>query len=271
MTHEEYSFYTTKAHQIFDFINSRINTTNRFCTLITDAYDHVNKTYGNIVYPINVYVHIGNAVDDWREEFGTIMRKEDFVCTIISWTIAHELHHADQTISMLRYNLDEKYRIKVEMDVERASYNWVCDHAAEISQACGFNVVIDLLTSKSMPEVSEYRRVNTKTFYLQTIANIIIRDFSIFDSLRVFDDGICSDIIIVFNNSESIVIKSHDRYLNENVEQFCRLVNKYCSVYDRYGIRSEATMSQTSDGRRMATIHFIIHDAMTFPIIFADR
>ena len=35
--------------------------------------------------------------------------------------------------------------------------------------------------------------------------------------------------------------------------------------------RSEATMSQTSDGRRMATIHFIIHDAMIFPIIFADR
>ena len=46
MTVEEYVIYSEKARQIFSFLNGRVNSLNKYCILVTDSYDFVNKTYG---------------------------------------------------------------------------------------------------------------------------------------------------------------------------------------------------------------------------------
>ena len=32
-----------------------------------------------------------------------IIKKEEYVCTVLAWAIAHELFHADQAIQMVMY------------------------------------------------------------------------------------------------------------------------------------------------------------------------
>ena len=268
MTVEEYIIYSEKARQIFSFLNGRVNSMNKFCILVTDSYDFVNMTYGNIRFPSNIIIHIGNIVDEWMPQYERYMNKYDFVCTIITWAITHELFHSDQEISMLRYNNDEQYRTSVEGDVERSSYDWVVNHSVEISQACGFNVIIQMLTSNNLPNISNYAKVGVKDYYLQTIANIVIRDIDYFLALQVFtNDSLCNDMILMFNDLESVVIKSNDRYLKENIGLFASLVSKYCTNYNRYNIGIDVTFGTNGANRRMATVRLTISEGVILPIM----
>ena len=268
MTVEEYTIYSDKARQIFNYLNGRVNSINKCCILVTDSYDFINKTYGNIRFPSNIIIHIGNIVDEWVPQYERHMNKYDFVCTIIAWAIAHELLHSDQEISMLRYNKDEQYRLAVEGDVERSSYDWVSKHSIEISQACGFNTIIQMLTSDNLPSISNYTKVGVKDYYLQTIANIVIRDIDYFLALQVFtNDALCNDMILVFNDAESVVIKSNNQYLRENVGIFASLVSKYCTNYNKYNIGIDVIFGTNSLGRKMTTVKFNVSDGVIFPII----
>ena len=268
MTVEEYVIYSEKARQMFSFLNGRVNSLNKCCILVTDSYDFVNRTYGNIRFPSNVIIHIGNIVDEWEQQYEKYMKKYDFVCTIIAWAITHELFHADQELSMLRYNNDEQYRISIEGDVERSSYDWVVSHAVEISQYCGFNVIIQMLTSNNLPSISNYAKAGVKDYYLQTIANIVIRDIDYFLALQVFtNDALCNDMILMFNDTESVVIKSNDKYLGENIGVFSSLVSKYCTNYNRYNIGIDVSFGTNGANRRMATVRLNISEGVILPII----
>lgn len=268
MTVEDYILYSNKAHQIFSYLNGRVNTVNKNCRLMTDSYDFVNKTYGNIRFPLDVIIHVGNIVDEWIPQYEGYINRHDFICSVITWAITHELFHADQEISMLKYNIDEAYRASVEGDVEKSSYDWVLNHSMEISQACGFNVIISMLTSDRLPSISNYSKVGTKDYYLQTIANIVIRDINYFIGLQVFtNDSMCNDMILVFNDTDSVVIKSNDNFLRENIEHFSQLVSKYCTTYNRYNIGIDVVFGTNTMGRRVATVKFNISEGVIIPIV----
>ena len=272
MTVEEYMIYSDKAREIFAYLNGRVNILNNNCVLSTDCYDYVNKTYGNIRFPSNIIVHIGNIVDEWDPQYSKYFSKYDFICTIITWTITHELSHADQDISMLRYNKDEQYRMSVEQDVEKSSYDWVDAHSADISLACGFNVIIKMLTSNSIADISNYTRACVKGYYLQTIANVIIRDMDYFLGLQVFtNDSMCSDMILIFNDTESVVVKSNDNFLRENIGLFSSLVSKYCTIYNRYNIGIDISFGTNSMGRRTATVNFNISNGIITPLVLINK
>lgn len=267
MTVEEYMIYSDKAKQIFSYLNGRVNTLNNNCVLSTDCYDYANRTYGNIRFPSNIIVHIGNIVDEWDNQYSMYFNKHDFICTIIAWTITHELSHADQDISMIRYNNNEQYRIGIEQDVERYSYDWVDSHAADISAACGFNVIIKMLTSNNIVEISNYTKACVRDYYLQTIANVIIRDMDYFIGLHVFtNNDMCNDMILIFNNTESVVIKSNDNFLRENIGLFNSLVSKYCTIYNRYNIGIDISFGTNTMNRRTATVNFNISDGIIMPL-----
>lgn len=272
MTVEEYMIYSDKAREIFAYLNGRVNILNNNCVLSTDCYDYANRTYGNIVFPSNIIVHVGNIVDEWDIQYTKYFTKHDFICTLIAWTIAHELHHADQDISMIKYNKDEQYRKSIEQDVEKTSYDWVDMHSAEISSACGFNVVIKMLTSNSFVDFSNYTRAGTKAYYLQTIANVVIRDIDYFFGLHVFtNDNMCSDMIIVFNDTDSVVIKSNDNFLRENIGLFSSLVAKYCTIYNKYNIGIDISFGTNSMNRRTATVNFNISNGVIVPLVLLNK
>lgn len=271
MTIEEYKKYSDITVKLFNYMNGRINQLNSNCILQIDPYDFIGNTYGNIKYPNTIFIHVGTVVDGWDDNWSNIVNKEDYIGSCLAWAISHELHHADQLISMIMYNRNESYKQAIEGDVERASYDWVANHAREISSIGGFHVVMNKLQSPSLPEEGHYKKANAKEFYLQTIANIIIRDLELFEALKVFtNESMCDDMILVFNDIDTVVIKSNGSYLAENIREFSKLVFEYCGQYNMYHIYADVSFTVNNLGRRIATVQFSIKEPIRYPMIFSN-
>lgn len=271
ITPEEFERYSNITINLFNYMNGRINQLNSNCILEIDCYDLIDNRYGNIKYPNIVFIHVGTIASGWDDAWSIYVDKENYIGSCIAWAIAHELHHADQLISMIQYNKNMEYRNSIEGDVERASYDWVVNHAKEISDIGGFKVVMEILQSPLLPQIGNYTRANVKQFYLQTIANIIIKDFDLFNALKVFTmDSLCDDMILIFNGIDTIVIKSNGNFLAENVVPFSRLVYFYCSYYSRYNIYVDVSFTENNMNRKIATVEFNISKQVVEPMTFRD-
>ena len=269
MTIQEYKDYSDITIKLFNYMNGRINVLNNNCILQICPYDLINNTYGKIRHPNLVFIHVGTIVDSWDDSWSIYMNKQDYVGSCIAWAISHELHHVDQLMSMIMYNRNDDYRKEMEADVERASYDWVHNNRTILSEIGGFNVLMNQIYSPSLPDNGHYTKASVKEFYLQTIANIIIRDLDLFESLRVFtNDTMCDDMILVFNNIDTIVIKSNGIFLKENTIAFSKLVHEYCSRYDLYHIYVDISFGYNSNNRCIATVQFQISGNLIYPMQF---
>lgn len=267
MTVEEFNTYQEITIKLFNYMNGRINTLNRFCTLTVDMYDLVNRTYGNIRYPNHITIFLGTAIDSWDPQWSCIMSKHDYICTSIAWAISHELHHADQLISMINYGINPSYKSIVEGDVERASYNWVSTHSGELSRIANFNCVIDNVCVKSLPDTTNYKKASVKEFYLQTLANIVIRDLDVFRDIEIFsNDDKCENIIIDFNSTDYVTIKSGGNYLQENINIFNDIVYKYAGYWDTYSI--DINIFEMTDKSSTFIVKIDIKNQIINPITF---
>ena len=267
MTSNEYIYYSNLACKMFRFINSEINMVNSSCELSVMVYDYIGNRYGEIRFPNCIVVMMGNIIDSWNETWTMYLDKKSYIETMIAWTMAHELFHADQFLSMINYTADEEYRNKVEGDVERKSYEWVANNQCRMNEIFGTNININAMTSENMPDVSMYERASVKDFYLQTIANIVIKDFDLFKALKVFtDDEYCSDIILIFNGIDTVAIKINNSYVKENIPLFNSIVAKHCSAYDHYSIYVDVSFGYNSADKASATVQFTISDTVINPI-----
>lgn len=273
MNTDEFREYSEMAKRIFFFMNKKINRLNSNCVLYIDMYDYITGTYANIRYPNNITIFIGTIIDSWKDEYSILMNRRDYIGTIMSWALAHELHHADQLISMIQYNNNYDYKMSVEGDVERASYNWIDINRADLSSIGGFNVVIEYLDSQNLPDTKNcnYRKASVKEYYQQTIANIIIRDFDLFNKIGVFtNDELVDDIVLVFGNRDYVVIKSFGRYLPENINTFSNLAYKWAGFFDMYSIEVKAEFFTSKEGRKAASIKFDFSNQLIKPMLFKD-
>ena len=116
--------YSNIARDLFGYMNGKINKLNSQCFLNIEGYDLINRTTANIRYPNTICVFIGNAMNSWSDEYSQYIDKDSFICTVIAWSLAHELFHADQLLSMIQYNSNIHYKQSIECDVETASYYW---------------------------------------------------------------------------------------------------------------------------------------------------
>ena len=272
MTVEDYGIYSELTRKLFDFMNGRINVLNKNCELHIDPYDYITNTNANIRYPNNIFVHIGNIVDSWNNDWARFVTKHDFISTTLAWAIAHELFHADQLISMLQYNKNDRYRRSIEGDVERASYDWVSRHAKEISKIGGFNVIIRELTAQSLPKTSNYKKASIKEYYIQTIANIILRDFTVTNNLSSLkDDSTVKTIWINFNDAEVVCIKRGGEYLEESIQLFTQLAYNWAGNFDIYRVlASESVFVDRATNEECAEIKFMFKDQKIRGVIFKE-
>lgn len=272
MTVEEYGIYSELTRKLFDFMNGRINVLNKNCELHIDPYDYITNTNANIRYPNNIFVHIGNIVDSWNNDWARFVTRHDFISTTLAWAIAHELFHADQLISMLQYNRNDRYRRSVEGDVERASYDWVSNHAKEISKIGGFNVIIRELTAQSLPKTSNYKKASIKEYYIQTIANIILRDFTVTNNLSSLkDNSTVKTIWINFNDAEVVCIKRGGEYLEESVQLFTQLAYNWAGNFDIYKVlASESIFIDRATNEECVEIKFMFKDQKIRGVIFKE-
>ena len=231
---EEYKFYSDIAIRIFNYMNGKINTLNRNCKL-SIHYNGINGAIGLTNYPDHIEIYIGSIMLNWRDEWSSLFDRHDYICTCIAWTLSHELYHTDQLIYMHQYNNNTEYRQSIEGDVERMSYDWVVKHAPQLSKIGGFNVVIEYLSSETLPDVGHYNKASIKEYYLQTILNVIIRDPYVFNIFDVFkNDKLSNTIILEFGGQDRVTIKSNKRYLKENIDLFNAITYKWVGTHDDY-------------------------------------
>lgn len=272
MTAEEYGIYSELSRKLFNFMNGRINVLNKNCELHIDPYDYITNTNANIRYPNNIFVHIGNIVDSWDNKWAKYVTRHDFISTTLAWAIAHELFHADQLISMIQYNRNDRYKKSIEGDVERASYDWISSHAKEISMIGGFTVIISDLTAKSLPKTSNYRKASAKEYYIQTIANIILRDFNVTNNLTSLkDNSTIKTIWINFNDAEVVCIKKSGEYLEESIQLFSQLAYNWAGNFDIYRIfASETVFIDPYTNEECAEIKFMFENQKIRGVIFKE-
>ena len=277
MTLEEYNYYSAMATRLFNYMNGRINILNNRCTLTIDMHDYVNGTYGNIKFPSMIYIHIGTIVDSWDDDWDEYMDKTNYVASLLAWSISHELHHADQLISMLQYGANIAYRREKEYEVERQSYDWVYANSSALSQVCGVRIIIDELESPSLKPAyqlkSLYKKATVAEYYKQIIENTIIRDTNEYYKFKVFlDDGRASDIVLNFicgNCRDTIMIKFNGKYLEEQIPNFAKLAYLYSGQFDKYHLDIRCEEVPTS-GKNLATVNFTYRDRFIYPMQFKN-
>ena len=276
MTNFEYNFYSTIAKRLFDHMNGRINKMNGNCYLYIDMYDNIRNTYATIRYPNHIFLHVGNIVDSWKDEWSGLIKKEEYICTVLAWAIAHELFHADQAIQMVRYLSNNAYKEDKENDVQRISYDWVCDNQYHLSRLIGIRIDMEAITSDALPDEGHYRKASPAEFYKQTIANTVLKDLQLFNKLIFFtDDSAVSDIVLIFNKKGSqdrdmITIKSFGRYLDENIREFSDLVYKYFAYYDVYVVNIN-TDTIYKENRSVAVVDLQVEDPYFYPMMFKKQ
>lgn len=277
MTIFEYNFYSQISKQLFDYMNGKINKMNNQCILYIDMYDNIRNTYATIRYPNHIFLHIGNVIDSWHDEWNGIIKKEEYVCTVLSWAIAHELFHADQAIQMVMYLSNSAYKEDKENDVQRASYDWVCSNQYTLSRLIGIQIDMEAITSDSLPDEGHYRKASAAEFYKQTIANTILKDLQLFNKMTIFTNDLeVEDIVISFSFTPKnqsvqripIVIKSCGKYLEENVSEFSNLVYNFVAYYDVYSVNVDIETVQNQNGRSMAIVDFQIENPLFYPMMF---
>lgn len=263
MTIQEYERYSNIAYDLFNYMNGKVNTMNNKCTFSIEPYDFVYHTYGNIKYPNHITLFIGNIIDENTDG----LSKDIFIPTSIAWTICHELHHADQVITMQLYNEGGPYHQTKEAEVQQASYKWIENHSNELSILTGCKILIRTLTTDNLhDDVDPYSRVNAKIFYLQTISNSIFRNMDMIKSIDVFaDDNKVKNIIAEFNNYDKVMIKKDWNYLEYNIPVFSSMVYHYAGRYDRYDVTLDIDLI---DNDETAIARFTIRNASINGVIF---
>lgn len=269
MTIQEFDHYSDIATRLFNYMNGKINVLNNKCQLFIDSYDRITELFAEIKFPCYIFIRIGNIVDSWNEEWTQYMTKEQYLQSVIAWSISHELHHADQLLSMVTYNANPEYKNKIEIDVEMTSYEWVLQHQDAINYMLGTCIDMKSVYSESLNGVNNYQKASVKEFYLQMIGNIILKDLDLFYELKVFtNDSLCDDMILVFNDIETVVIKSNGEFISSNINTFIDLVNRYCAIYNVYSIYAEVTIGYNTYGRNVATVRFNFKDELIYPLSY---
>lgn len=236
MTDIEFDYYSNKAINLFNFMNGNINSLNSNCMLYIDR-THPSIISARIRYPNHITIFIENVYNCWNDRYILDgINKDDYITTIIAWALAHELCHADQEISLQKYNNDINYKSRIESGTERRSHAWVMAHNKELSQLTGSNIIISSLTSEYLLKKDYYyENPSIKEFYKQTVLNVIVKDEKF--NIRYIDDDVYDDIVIAFNNIDSVVIKENKMFLRESIPKFSEMVYRYMGQYDEYSLK----------------------------------
>ena len=150
---------------------------------------------------------------------------------------------------MMTYNHDPQYKLKVEGDVQRISYDWIMNNTRKLGEIGDFKCQIRYIRSEVLPDVSDYRRASVKEYYLQTIANVILRDLQLFGQLTIFhNDDDTDSILVIFNNTDSVYIKQNGKYLSESVGLFSQLAYKYAGQYNQYSVNIRCNIYENKNG-----------------------
>lgn len=215
--HKVNSYYGF-VRDVFMYLNGYINPTNP-CILHIEIYSPIN--YGEFSKPNHVAVFLGNIVKNHYSD-------DAFIKKIIITTIAHELSHSNQEISMMTYADDMYYKQMIEDSNEAYAEIWITNHAQEIRDKFGVNIwYTPKAINEFQPHIVDYRDFEVRNYFINAILDTVYRNLVMKTTIEKSFDRYNS-ITFHINDSPTCLIKYQDRFNIEAIPMFCNILNREC-------------------------------------------
>jgi hypothetical protein len=173
-------------------------------------------------------LHIDNIIG----QYGNGNRVNE-VCSLIIIALTHELHHAEQELSQVRYKTDSIYRDTIEDGANSMAYHFLVAHRDEINRL--FNINLNLVYLESIGRLNtQYHSNNLEGYYKDILRNVWFRNDEMFGKFeREFLDKY-PNVYLSFDNLFNLHIKSNGEFCERALNDFLIATEVYCGRYDRY-------------------------------------
>ena len=265
-TLQQFTFYKNFAHEIFNYLKTRIN---RFINPIleVDYADMVNYTYANNRKPNIIMLHIDNIVCECGNGYN-----KNKICSMIFIALTHELFHVEQSMSQEMYRSDYNYKVFVESAVEKQTLKFLVDHSNEIYNLFGVYLDLSYFNIDNMGKGKYEAIMNAEYIYRYTIMNVIFRkDFE----YRRFESDILNKyrtIYIRFENGPNFLIKSNGEFCESTLNEFISSVGCFAGKYDRYTVNVRMEKVPYREQEEVAAqVTFTLSNRCLYPMVFRNH
>ncbi len=220
---EAMDYYSGFTRDVFEYMNARVSPL-LSCNLAINAYGASN--YGSFKKPNLVEINLGSIVNNF---YGA---SEDYIKFFICLSITHELFHANQSCSMMRYGADREYAELMEAQAEIMSRTFLTYEASALYHMFGFTIPSDILDNVPKPHTF-YETIdeNVAEWYINVLADSWFKNAAIASTLRTY---ICNPspeyrtMFIKFDELTPICIRVNGNYIDESMQLVAD------AIYDNY-------------------------------------
>lgn len=273
ITQDQFEFYKTFAHRVFDYISPKILNYIK-CYLQVDVADMVNYTFANLRRPNIIYLHLDNIVIECGNGYN-----KNKVCSMIIICITHELFHVEQIMSQEDYRNNPASQILVEKSVNAKSYGWLLANKDLINRVFGLDLDLGYLHEMLSYEdqniydqwMKMYYQCNVEQMYKYTIMNVVFRNQKNYDKFKRDILDKYENIVIAFENGANFLIKSNNEFCGSVLNNFISMVGETMGKYDRYTVNVNMVESPYRDKSYVAYVTFTLSNRTIIPMIFRDN
>lgn len=225
------------VREAFDYLNGNINRNNP-CRLYIDIYDMDN--YAEFRKPDRVYVKLGSIINN------LYTYSDDVKKSVILLCLAHELFHADQSASMIRYGVDASYMEIIEQQANYASEQFLYHNRQIIMNKFNIDVVKHISCSTKPPAI-RFQGFNIEEYYINSILDVIIRNFS---AVKTFNTLFRFSTVTIVFDGVPIMLKENGVLLNA-IAELNHILNSYRmgKALKKFDISTDMSYSPSDDDK----------------------
>lgn len=156
--------------EYFKFFNGKINK-NNICKLDINSYNMLN--FAEFKYPNIISIKLCTIMEFYKN------KSTEDLQSFIMLTICHELVHADQSCSFLKYKKNSKFKKRIELDAETKSINYLLNNRKVILKRFSVDVMIGInMRGKPDINISNYNPIcfNLFNHYIHSICSTFIQN-----------------------------------------------------------------------------------------------
>lgn len=250
----EIEYYRTFTIDVFNQLNGIINKTCNVATLEICGECYINDLYGEIEFPNNIKVYLITILKDYDTY--------DLRCSMIMYTIIHELSHIDLSMNLVTYSTNNNYCEDIENMTDSNANRFIEENKLFLENWFHFKFVLsDTWLRKG--KYYNYIRTDLYKFYLQTLVNIVHRNLNTISMVKYIFDNY-ETISVEFNNEGKSYIKTNGIFIQNDLSKFTSDIIKYCNPYTVYTL----SMNMQYIDNTICHISYTMKDLINEPILY---
>lgn len=214
--YNEYNKYKDFTIKAFAYLNGKINP-NNLCIAKLDYYDKYN--FAEFRKPNLICIKLGSIIDQLYYE------PDELKKSLIFLSVAHELVHANQSASMLRYSMDSLYAKAIESHAQYTAQEFLKARRLEILDIFGVDVQLGISYYGEIKEIPHDVPFNIEMYYINTLVDMIMGN-KMDHTVRLQKIFQIPTIRIIFDD-KIVLIKKDGIYLDDGVKNFNAILLSY--------------------------------------------